>query len=212
MNIYLIRHGRQSSGLCNVDVNLSPEGRRQAGIVARRMKPWNIQGLWCSDLIRARETAEIIGAELNLKPEVAEGIREIDFGDWTGKSDSELEQEYGRLRYDFYHGIQDIRYPGGENGQDCSARFEKAMNEIIHEARNRGFERIALVTHGVAMRTYLCRIFSIPFRERGLLAKSFENCSITELRLTDDDTFFLERFNDYAHLEPYDELLRKHFK
>ena len=38
MNIYLIRHGRQNSKLCNVDVELSPEGREQADLVGKRLK------------------------------------------------------------------------------------------------------------------------------------------------------------------------------
>ena len=33
MKIYLIRHGRQSSKLCNVNVDLSEEGFRQAALV-----------------------------------------------------------------------------------------------------------------------------------------------------------------------------------
>ena len=33
MELYLIRHGRQSSRLCNVNVDLSPEGRRQAALL-----------------------------------------------------------------------------------------------------------------------------------------------------------------------------------
>ena len=33
MNIYLIRHGRQNSTLCNVDVELSKEGREQADLL-----------------------------------------------------------------------------------------------------------------------------------------------------------------------------------
>ena len=38
MNIYLIRHGRQNSKLCNVDVELSPEGREQADLVGKRLQ------------------------------------------------------------------------------------------------------------------------------------------------------------------------------
>lgn len=38
MNIYLIRHGRQNSKLCNVDVELSPEGREQADLVGKRYR------------------------------------------------------------------------------------------------------------------------------------------------------------------------------
>ena len=35
MNIYLIRHGRQNSRLCNVDVELAKEGREQADLLGK---------------------------------------------------------------------------------------------------------------------------------------------------------------------------------
>lgn len=37
MELYLIRHGRQSSRLCNVNVDLSPDGRRQAILLGHRL-------------------------------------------------------------------------------------------------------------------------------------------------------------------------------
>lgn len=49
MNIYLIRHGRQDSRLCNVDVDLSPEGYRQAALVGSvsrdRESRWSVPAL-----------------------------------------------------------------------------------------------------------------------------------------------------------------------
>lgn len=42
MNIYLIRHGRQNSKLCNVDVELSPEGREQADLVGKRLQTYHM--------------------------------------------------------------------------------------------------------------------------------------------------------------------------
>ena len=45
MKIYLIRHGRQSSKLCNVNVDLSEEGFRQAALVGERLFPEKIQAV-----------------------------------------------------------------------------------------------------------------------------------------------------------------------
>ena len=41
MRIYLVRHARQCSPLCNVNVELAPEGVQQAELLAARMKEWN---------------------------------------------------------------------------------------------------------------------------------------------------------------------------
>ena len=60
MRIYLIRHGRQNSPLCNVDVPLSDAGRRQAELLGERLKKESIDAVWSSDLIRAPVSMPIL--------------------------------------------------------------------------------------------------------------------------------------------------------
>ena len=45
MRIYLIRHGRQNSPLCNVNVPLSDAGRRQAELLGERLKKESIDAV-----------------------------------------------------------------------------------------------------------------------------------------------------------------------
>ena len=52
MELYLIRHGRQSSRLCNVNVDLSPEPPSGA-LLGHRLADWGIEVLYSSSLIRA---------------------------------------------------------------------------------------------------------------------------------------------------------------
>ena len=84
IKLYFIRHGRQNSGLCNVNVPLDDAGVRQAKLVAKRLCTYDIDKLYCSHLIRARETAEYIGNELGLESILSEDLREISFGDMEG--------------------------------------------------------------------------------------------------------------------------------
>lgn len=211
MQIYLIRHGRQSSNLCNVDVDLSSEGHRQAQLVGERLKQYGIERLYASTLLRAKQTAEHIGRIVKLPVITAEDIQEINFGAWTGISDVELDELYKDERAAYRKGLRDIHYPDGECGESCYQRYYKGMEWIVADAKANGALSIAVVTHGIAMRVFLCGILGISFAKRGTLAKSLENASITELRY-EEGRYYLERFNDYAHLEQYDELLRKHFK
>ena len=210
MKLYLIRHGRQSSNLCNVNVELSEAGHRQAVLVGKRLSSYGIDRLYASTLLRARQTAEHISEELKLPVITAQKIHEIDFGDWTGKSDQFLDENYGRQRQAHKLGTEDVQYPNGENGAACYKRYKEGMDMIVADAEANHAASIAIVTHGAAMRCFLCGILGLPFSIRGTLAKSLENGSITELNY-ENGKYTLERFNDYAHLEPYDELLRKHF-
>ena len=66
--VFLIRHGRQSSKLCNVDVSLDEAGRRQARLLADRLSGFGIEKLYSSGLKRAVETAAIISEKLGLVP------------------------------------------------------------------------------------------------------------------------------------------------
>ena len=211
MNIYMIRHGRQRSALCNVNVELSEEGHRQAQLVGERLQSYGIDGLYASHLIRAVQTAGHISECLNLPVTEMDHIHEIDYGEWEGKSNAQLDEEYAAQRKAHADGIEDICYPGGESGATCYQRFAKGMQAIVEHAKAQGHKNIAIVTHGGAMRAFLCGEFGIPFAKRGILSHSLENGSITHLTYQPDKGYTLERFNDYAHLEPYDELLRKHF-
>ena len=80
VNLYLIRHGRQNSTLCNVDVELSEAGRLQAGLLQERLQNYNIDAIYSSDLIRAKQTAEIVNEGLMLPHIIREELREISFG------------------------------------------------------------------------------------------------------------------------------------
>ena len=68
--IFLIRHGRQCSALCNVNVELAKEGREQAELLGQRLKNYRLEKIYSSTLIRARETAEILNQYLGLPYEV----------------------------------------------------------------------------------------------------------------------------------------------
>ena len=97
MVIYLIRHARQNSTDCNVNVPLSAEGRRQAELLGKRMNKYKIDALYSSDLIRAVETAKIAfkdRKELSDNIIIRPGIAEIDFGSLTGVHDSEVKRFY----------------------------------------------------------------------------------------------------------------------
>ena len=96
--IFLIRHGRQCSKLCNVDVALDETGREQAALLGKRLAAYGIEQLYCSELLRARETAQIINGSLGVSCEVLPDIQEIDFGGFTGRTDEGIRDMYQDFR------------------------------------------------------------------------------------------------------------------
>lgn len=237
MIIYLIRHGRQNSSDCNVNVPLSEEGRLQAELLGKRMKHYPVDALYSSDLVRAVETAQIAFAdnkELLANHQIRPGIAEIDFGSLTGVKDPEV-KEYYRTYYkeqmelfakgdknphgtaldkvnhfigDFFVPPEEMWYPEGENGAMVLERVMPVVREWIASKH----QNIAVVTHGGVIRILLCALFGGSFSKRLQFGTSLENCSITQLHYDEEkNSFFLDRFNDYAHIEAEPSLLRSQF-
>ena len=84
--------------------------------------------------------------------------------------------------------------------------------EALREIVQKDYENVCIVTHGGVIRALLTGIVKAPPQRWLTFGRQLENCSITEL-LYDKDmgTYHIERFNDYAHFEKEDRLLRKHF-
>ena len=206
MKIYLIRHGRQSSKLCNVNVDLSEEGFRQAALVGERLFPEKIQAVYSSDLIRAVQTAQAANLYWNVEHMVRPDLREISFGDMEGMSDGEIAVKYRDFKLQMEKMEEDLPYPGGECAADVVHRALPVFEELV----NSGYERVAVVTHGGVIRSMAAYYLGLDLAKWRILGKSLENCSITEFSWEDSQKrFTLERFNDYAHLEKYPELLRR---
>lgn len=134
------------------DPPLSERGREQARALAQELADQDIRALVASDLARAAETARILGEVLGLVPRLDARLRELHVGEWSGLSRVDViarwPETYARLR----SGDQDVRPDGGETFRELRARVQEALAEL---ARAHPGERVAVVTHGGAIRSLL---------------------------------------------------------
>jgi len=155
-SIDFVRHGETGAVDAlhgRTDLPLSEAGR----VAVRRMTgglAWT--AIVTSPLMRARETAAILAAASRLSPEVDDAWREIDFGEWDGKPRRDLASD-PRLAA-FYADPDGHPPPGGEPMGDVRARITAALRHL--SARQDG--RIAVVTHGGAIRMALSILLAIP--------------------------------------------------
>lgn len=207
-HLYLVRHGRQSSGLCNVNVPLSLVGHKQANLLGERLSHMNIDAMYASSLIRAVETARDLKSWIRVDVQEDDRFQEIDFGDMTGNSDSYNKEKFGFFLEKNQKMLWDLPYPGGECYQDVFERGISAIQQLLTKKQ----ENIVIVTHGGFIRAMLAGILGADFAKSRMFGKDIENCSITEV-LYDEvkKQFYIERFNDYAHIESQPELLRKNW-
>ncbi|WHU57871.1 histidine phosphatase family protein [Trueperella pyogenes] len=206
-HIYMIRHGRQSDKRCNVDVDLSLEGREQARLVGERIATWDIGAIYTSSMVRARETAEIISDSLGVDVNVRSELREISFGEMEGLTDEEIVANFAQFQRDQSKMELDLQYPGGENISQVLQRSIGVFDEIARSSPS----RVAVVSHGGIIRAMVTHATSAPPARWRNIARNLENTSITELVAETNSygvQYRLERLNDYAHLEPHPHLLR----
>jgi len=158
--VLLARHGQTNDNLPPVrfqgfrDTPLNDTGRAQAHELAERIAAETepIRSLWSSDLSRARETAEIVGAKIGLMPRLDPRLREANRGDWEGHLFIEIERDDPEGYAAWMRAGASFRFPGGESLQDQLDRVSAALEDIHATA-----ELPALaVCHGGSIRVMLC--------------------------------------------------------
>ena len=91
--LYIMRHGRTDWNdrhklQGRTDVPLNEEGRRMAEKAAEEYRDIPLDVCWCSPLIRARETAEIVLRGRDVPILTDDRLREMSFGDYEGQENS----------------------------------------------------------------------------------------------------------------------------
>jgi broad specificity phosphatase PhoE len=134
------------------DTHLNETGRRQASELAERAVGEGIGSLWASDLSRARETAEIVGARIGLVPRLDPRLREGNRGRWEGHLFVDIARSEPELYADWRRAGEDFRFPGGESLREHQERVLASL-EDIHAS---GELPALVVCHGGSIRAVLC--------------------------------------------------------
>lgn len=135
------------------DTSLNETGRRQAFALGRRLagREQPVASLWASDLSRARETAEIAGAALGLRPMLDWRLREGARGRWEGSLMEDVEREEPELYAAWMRDDPAFRFPGGESLRDQQRRVLAAL----HDIHAQGPLPALVVCHGGSIRVML---------------------------------------------------------
>ena len=146
--VFLVRHGESEWNAARrvqgqtADVPLTELGIRQAREAAGQLGP--IDAIWTSDLLRARQTADIIGARRGLRPRLCPELREQGLGALEGRGFDEAMS----LAASFDWTDPDTRIPGGESLRDVYQRLESVLRPL----REEDGLRLAIVSHGDTIR------------------------------------------------------------
>ncbi len=155
--LILIRHGetpynrdRRYQG--HRDTPLTRKGKRQTEKIALRLRNEPLDAIYSSDLKRTEYTAKAINRYHSLKINILPQLREIDFGDWEGKTHDEIQRKWRGLLDEWEREPSKIKIPGGESIQELAERTRTTIKKIISTYPN---QRVAIVTHGGPIRIIL---------------------------------------------------------
>jgi len=161
--IYLLRHGEIEEQanrryIGQINCALSKKGRAQANFWKKRLMEEGIASIFCSDLIRSSETAEIIASGRQVEIQIDPDLREINLGDWDGQSMQEIRTEYPAEWAERGEHIDTFRPPKGESFSDLYQRVVPVFEHIAENASG----SVVIVGHAGVNRMVLCRVLGIP--------------------------------------------------
>jgi probable phosphoglycerate mutase len=164
-----MRHGQTNWNLQGrtqgwKDTPLNDCGLEQARIAAAKLKDFPIETIYSSDLKRAKKTADIISAALDLPIHYTQKLREMNFGKAEGVKKTDLDAKFPYI-YQAFNDIQnpgrdEIGYPDGETIGEVQQRFMKFINRL----RTDGRQNVLLVTHGMLVRLFTEAILNKTIR------------------------------------------------
>jgi alpha-ribazole phosphatase len=196
--LYLIRHAepqppRPGVFLGQIDVPLNSLGWRQARRLRERLKEIKLEAAFCSDLVRARQTADAALEGRDLSVSLLPELRELSFGSWEARSYEEIEKDSPELLQNW---IEDpTRYcpPNGETWTALDLRVRQALNQIA----GCGASSIVVVTHGGPLQAFVSGILGMTYKKRWNLQFQRGGLSIIDRRV---GRWVIVTLNDTCHL------------
>jgi broad specificity phosphatase PhoE len=193
--IYLIRHANPNYSLekklGDRLMPLSLEGKKQARELAKVLAKLNIDSVYSSSLVRAKETASYFADRHYLEIKVDEGLDEINWKAWH------------RVKY--FRTSEERRKQSLASYRVLDKQLDKMQADTRHTLANifednRG-KNVAVFCHGNVIKTLLTGIMDADVL--GFLSLEIYQASISQLVIDRDDYVKIACINDFKHLAKY---------
>jgi broad specificity phosphatase PhoE len=198
--IYMVRHGATKLSAEDrfagaIDVELSEEGKFQAGSLAERLADDSITAVYCSPMTRTIQTATILATPHKLDLIHREGLREIHHGHWEGMRRADVEAQFPEEYAAWEEDPLTFAPQGGEAGINVIARALPIIREIVLEHRG---QNVLIVSHKATLRLIISSLLGFDARGyRDRLDQSPACLNVLDFR--DPVRARLMLFNDVSH-------------
>lgn len=154
--IYLVRHmetawNEQQRYIGITDLPLSPNGLKNAQLLAEALKDKAIKKVFSSNMLRAKQTAQILASQFSCPVITEPLLNEVNFGDWEGLTFNEIALNYRQLSQVWLTNPFAVNIPAGESWEAFLQRVKKGWERVKTQAVNES----VLVTHAGCIKLIL---------------------------------------------------------
>ncbi len=187
--IYLLRHGAVdvASGTYYgiLDYPLSKIGEEESNNIANFLAKESIDEVWCSPLIRTKQTADIICKKLAITYEINELLIEKSFGIFEGMTFSEILSTYPEESQMWLNDWYGYEMRGGESAKELHKRCITVANQLINNKKN-----ILVVSHQGVIRYLLAELLQLD--KESMWRFSIKSGKLAKIIVNDEGYAYLE--------------------
>jgi len=202
--IYLVRHGQTAWNKEEIfrgrtDVPLDETGLREAQLAAEYFRGKEIHAIYSSPLLRASQTAQKVAEICRLDVTPLQGIIDMSFGEWEGRSLQEV-REKDQERYRQWRGEPHrVKIPGGETLEEVRVRSMATLEAMIESHSGK---TLVLVSHRVINKVILCGILGL---DNSHFWQIGQNTTAINLIQHKNGKYILSLLNETCHLKPLEQ-------
>ncbi len=163
LRILLVRHGetdwnRDRRIMGQEEIGLNETGRFQALALKEGLSRFPLDAVYSSPVLRAKETATILTEERDLEPVFDERLVEVNYGEWVGKTFTEVKETPGFIPY-----FQRLETPVAPGGETLFQVRDRAMSFIQQMKLAHPDHTLLVVSHADWIKCLLMEILGISF-------------------------------------------------
>jgi len=196
--LVLARHGETVWNVEKVfrgraDVDLDEVGIKQAELLGKYLSNWELEAIYSSPVKRALDTANMIARYQEVAVRIAEGLTDIDFGEWQSRSEQEVKRLYPAILNEWHNNPERVKIPGGESLGDVRRRAVEVVTDVL--SKHQG--NVLLVSHRVVIKVLICYLLGLDDSHFWNISQDVGGITIFNYEY---GRFVLTRHNDTSHL------------
>lgn len=165
--LFLVRNAECEGNINNIlgesnNFKITEHGKKTIEVLTEYFKNEMIYNIYSSKSTMCIETVEKLAQKLGIEIKIENNLREKSFGIYDGKNWDEIIKEQPELKKFRKKKIEILGIPNQESTKQVADRMLKIMEKIAEE--NLG-QNVIVVSHGVAIETFLRTVVGIPYSE-----------------------------------------------